>query len=208
MLKIITIPVGQMQSNCYLVIDELTSKGIIIDPGDDWDYLISKIQEMNIILEKIIVTHGHFDHIMGVFSIQQILKTPFFLHKEDEFLLNNMQSSARHFLNIEAGPSPSPDNYLKDKEIIKLGQNKFEVIHTPGHTPGSVCLYNKKEKILFTGDLIFADGGVGRTDFSYSNTLDMEQSITKIFKLPKETIIYPGHGLSTTVGIELKIRNY
>jgi hydroxyacylglutathione hydrolase len=205
-LTIITIPVGQMQSNCYIVVDEKTNKCLIIDPGDDWEYLISKIQEQNLAVTAIIATHGHFDHIMGVFPIQRMFNVSFLIHKNDEFLLQNMQSSARHFLNVEAGPVPIADCNLKDKEAILLGANKFEIIHTPGHTPGSICLYNKKDKILFTGDLVFAEGGVGRTDFSYSNQSELEKSIARVFKLPEDTIIYPGHGSSTTIKNELRIK--
>jgi hydroxyacylglutathione hydrolase len=205
MIEILTVPVGQMQSNCYIIFDESIKQCLVIDPGDDWEYLVSQIQEKNLVVSVIIATHGHFDHIMGVFPIQKTFNVPFMIHKDDEFLLQDMRSSARHFLNIEAGPAPIADCNLKEKEAILLSANKFEVVHTPGHTPGSICLYNKKDKILFTGDLVFAEGGVGRTDFSYSNQSELEKSIARVFKLPKDTIIYPGHGPSTTIGDEIDL---
>jgi hydroxyacylglutathione hydrolase len=201
-MNILTIPVGQMQSNCYIVSEEKSQKCIIIDPGEDGEYIVSEILKKGWKPEKIIATHGHFDHIMSGFVVQNTLNIPFLINKDDEFLVNNMRDSARHFLGIESDPPPLIDGYIKAGEKILLGKEEFQVIVTPGHTPGSVCLYSKKEKIIFTGDLLFAYGGIGRTDFSYSNPIKMQESLKKVFSLPPDTIVYSGHGEETTIGRE------
>lgn len=201
--KIITLVVGQMQENCYLVFDSETLKTIIIDPGDDADYIERIIADNRLVPQLIIATHGHFDHIMAVTELKLAYNIPFKIHKNDEFLVKNMQNSAKHFLGVVADPPPIIDAFLNPKSGIKIGSIKLEIIETPGHTPGSCCFYSKKENILFTGDLLFAVGGVGRTDFSYSETKLLEESLKKIFKLPSETTIYPGHGGSSTLKEEI-----
>ncbi len=198
-LKIITLVVGQMQENCYLVYDSKSSDTIIIDPGDDADYIERIIADNKLIPKVIIATHGHFDHIMAVTELKLAYTIPFKIHKNDEFLIKNMQDSARHFLGIITDPPPTIDEFLDPISAIAIGDIQLEVIETPGHTPGSICLYNKKDNILFTGDLLFADGGVGRTDFSYSDAAELKNSLKKIFRLPPQTQIFSGHGRSSTL---------
>jgi len=198
---IVQLPLGQLQTNCYLVIDKKSSKAIIIDPGDDADYVERIIADKNCKPLQIVATHGHFDHILAVTELKLAYKIPFLINKKDEFLVGRMQDSAIHFLGINVDPPPSIDGFITQKEIT-VGGNKLQVIETPGHTPGSICLYSKVDEVLIAGDLIFADGGVGRTDFSYSNHEQLKDSLTKILKLPPETKIFPGHGQATTVGHE------
>lgn len=193
-MEIITLPVGQMQANCYLYVDGTSSKTIIIDPGDDADFIERKIADRNLKPEMIVATHGHFDHIMAVIELSLAYKIPFKANCEDRFLIRNMKDSAKHFLNIDPGPSPEIDDCLNDEGKINSGKNILEVMKVPGHTPGSICLYDKFNKILFTGDTLFADGAVGRTDFSYSKHGDLISSLKKIFKLSPKTQILPGHG--------------
>lgn len=205
MLEVITLIVGQLQTNCYLVADKKTKKTLIIDPGDDADYIERIVSDKRLAPTKIIATHGHFDHILAVTELKLAYKIPFLIHKEDEFLVSQMQSSARHFLGIATDPPPEIDGYIKADEFITIGDNKLKVIETPGHTPGGVCLYCQKDKILFTGDLLFAQG-VGRTDFSYSNSAALQASLVKIFRLPAATTVYCGHGQVTTIQDELIYR--
>lgn len=168
-----TLIVGAMATNCYIAGD------IIIDPGDDPEYIMSHLSAKP---RMIIATHGHFDHLMGAYAIQSAYNIPFYMHPDDYFLLPAMQSSARHFLGLKhVDPPPVPS------EIKHI-----HYVHTPGHTPGSICLL--LDDILIVGDTLFADGSVGRTDHSYSDPLMFSQSITKIRSYPKGTRVLPGHG--------------
>lgn len=198
-IDVVTLRVGALESNCYLIIDRKTKETLIIDPGDAADYIESVIEREKFLPRLIIATHGHFDHLLAVTELKLAYKIPFFINKNDLFLVSNMPSSAKHFLNILTDPSPQEDGFLVNGQKIKLGSSSFTVLETPGHTPGSISLYGKKEKMLFTGDLLFAGGSVGRTDFSYSSSLLLKKSVQKLLKLPQETFLYPGHGEKTTV---------
>ena len=200
-MKILTLPIGQMTTNCYLIIAE-NNECLIIDPGDDADYIERIIADNNARPLKIIATHGHFDHIMAVTELKLAYNIPFLINQKDDFLVKNMVQSAAHFLGIKTDPPPIPNAYLKDKEIIKAGGHEIRIIATPGHTPGSICLYIPQEKTLFTGDNLFAQGGQGRTDFSYSKPAELQKSLKLIFSLPEETIIRPGHGEESTLAQE------
>ena len=153
----------------------------------------------------IVATHGHFDHIMAGFELQLNFNIPFLIHKKDEFLLNKMRSSVKYFLGRESGPPPKITKYLSKKDSLKVGMYKLSLLETPGHTPGGVCFYSPKEKIIFCGDLFFAGGGIGRTDFSYSDPAKLELSLKKVFKLPGETRVFPGHGKETTISQEKQL---
>jgi glyoxylase-like metal-dependent hydrolase (beta-lactamase superfamily II) len=206
-LTVLTFPVGQLVTNCYIVIDKHSLSSIIIDPGDDGDYITDLLVRQKLKPQMIIATHGHFDHIMAVAELQLNFNTPFYINKADEFLIKNMSHSAKHFLGIEAGPIPIINGYLKDNESIKLGGKQWKIMLTAGHTPGSICLYEKEEEIAFVGDLIFAHGGIGRTDFSYSNRQKLDRSLCKLFRLPFETLIYPGHGEPFNLGDNNILKN-
>lgn len=202
-IEIITLPVGQMQSNCYLLVDKKTYETLIIDPGDDGDFIIRTISDKKLKPIAVVATHGHFDHIMAVTELTLAYGIPFWASKADEFLIHNMQDSAFHFLHIKTDPAPVIDSYLK--KDIRIGSIKLHIIETPGHTPGSVCLYSPEGKILFCGDLLFAGGAVGRTDFSYSETGELKESLKRVFQLPDQTAVYPGHGAATTIAKERKM---
>ena len=197
--EIITLPVGQLQANCYLYVDKFSKETIIIDPGDDADFIERNISDRQLKPRLILATHGHFDHIMAVLELKLAYKIPFKASAKDKFLVNNMSKSAEHFIGIDTGPPPSIDASLKEAEIIKIGRSLLTVIGTPGHTPGSVCLYDKISNSLFTGDTLFADSSIGRTDFSYSSHENLRASLKKIFNLPGKTKIFPGHGRPSTL---------
>ena len=194
MLKIKTLSVGQLKTNCYIAYDDKTLEAVIIDPGDDADYVGRIISDLNLIPIKILATHGHFDHILATTELKLYYNIPFLIHKSDEFLIKNMKSSAKHFIGITTDPPPIIDSFFEDNDKIQVGSSTFSVIHTPGHTPGSVCLNYEEGNTLFVGDLIFEDGAVGRTDFSYSDQKDLNNSISKILKLDKYTTANSGHG--------------
>ena len=178
--------VGQMQTNCYLVWCKKTRKVLIIDSGDDADFIINKIRDLDLTPVAIVVTHGHFDHVLAAEELRLTFGIPFAMHRTDLCIMRNSAKSG--------GLVPKPDKFIKEGDWVDFGQEKLKVIETPGHTPGSISFYSKEDSLIFVGDLIFKYGGVGRTDFSYSNEKGLEESIEKILKLPKETIVYPGHG--------------
>ncbi|HLD25163.1 MAG TPA: MBL fold metallo-hydrolase [Patescibacteria group bacterium] len=194
MYDIITLRVGQMAANCYLVVETKSKEGIIIDPGDDAEYIIDTLTKRGINPTAIIATHGHFDHIMAAFAIQKTYDIPVYVHANDIFLVGRMRESAKHFLGIDTDPEPDVT------PISKKTLHGFTMLATPGHTPGSICLAG--DGVLFTGDTIFANGAVGRTDHTYSSHIDLLKSIQSILSLPARTKIYPGHGDPTTVGKE------
>lgn len=206
-MKIRCLVVGQLQTNCYLVFDESSSQGIIIDPGDDADYISRIISDEKIKPTKIIATHGHFDHIMATAELQLAFDIPFLIHKNDEFLVKRMNETSLYFTGVKGGLIPKINDFLKQEQEIKVGNLIFKIIETPGHSPGGISLYSQKENTAFVGDLVFVNGGVGRTDFSYSNPLDLESSIKNIFSLPNKTSIFPGHGLETSISEEHKFHN-
>ncbi len=204
-ITIHTLPVGQLETNCYIAIDEKTRQALIIDPGDSAEYITNILSDNSAIPLQILATHGHFDHILAVTALQLAYNIPFFMHHADEFLLKRMRESAKHFLGVDTDPAPMVFEHMPSR--IKLGESFFTVIKTPGHTPGSVCFYLEEEKILLSGDTIFADGGVGRTDFSYSTHGELVSSIEKLLQLPDETHIYPGHGKQSTIGGERQLHD-
>src|SRR4030042_2313772 len=202
-MEIEKLIVGQLQTNCYLVWEKKTNKGIIIDPGDDVEYILNRIKDLEIKPQMILATHGHFDHVLGVFELKMALKIPFLIHPKDLFLLKRADRTADYFTWIKDGFVPSADRFLKENEIISFGQNvQLKVIEIPGHSPGGVAFFSRG--VLFSGDTLFKQG-VGRTDFSYCSQSNLIDSIkNKLFKLSDETMVYPGHGEETTIGEEKK----
>ncbi len=208
-ISVQTLVVGQLQTNCYLITDLESRSTLIIDPGDDSEYIGTVISRDRLTPTLIIATHGHFDHILGVFELQGMFHIPFMLHKNDEFLLSRMKESAQFFLHrsiIE--PVAHCDRHLTQNKSIAVGRYEFSVIETPGHTPGSVCLYQKEQQILISGDTLFAYGAVGRTDFAYSSLSDLRLSIQQLFLLPKDLTIYPGHGDASSLASEKKHHHF
>lgn len=216
------LPVGQLATNCYLIFDRQTQEGLIIDPGDDADYIMRIIADEKIKPLKILATHGHFDHLLAAMELELAYGIPFLVHQKDEFLVKDAQRSAEHFLTTEKILPPPPiDEFLKEGQKITFGKYQLEVLETPGHTPGSVCFYLPHLQggvcppaggahlgggtVLFCGDTIFKEG-VGRTDFSYSSPKDLEKSLQKIFSLPPKTTLYPGHGERTTLKDDKMLR--
>lgn len=196
-MRIITLKVGQLGTNCYLI--ESDREVGIIDPGDDGEYIIEQIQRLELSPVWILATHGHFDHVLVAMELSLTFKIPFYIHPKDEFLLKNAHESAFYFTNVKVEPFLIKPNFIKENNILIVGSLVFKIIEVPGHTPGSVCLYSKSENILFCGDLVFAGKGVGRTDFKYSSEDNLWRSIKKVLKLSKNTKIYPGHGESLKV---------
>ena len=206
-MKITCFSLGQMRANCYLLINN--NYCLIVDPADEADFILEQLQRQKLTPLAIIATHGHFDHLMAAGEIQASFKIPLYIFKEDLFLIERLNETAKHFLGYNPSVLP-PKNikFLKDGELkiqprFNRGQDfKFTIIKTPGHTPGSCSLYFKDEKAIFTGDTLFRQG-IGRYDFSYGNKEDLQASLKKIISLPEKTIVYPGHGEKTTIEEEI-----
>lgn len=200
-MKIEPLIVGSLGTNCYLV--ESGGEIGIIDPGDDADFIIRKIQDTGLTPVWVACTHGHFDHVLAVSELALAFEIPFYLHPEDEFLLKRAKETSEYFLGVSADPILITPKPLKMGMKLEVGEEFLEVLETPGHTPGGVSLYSKKDKALFCGDLVFAHGGVGRTDFKYASEEELEASIKKVLKMPEDILVYPGHGDEVTI-TELK----
>lgn len=198
-LSITIYKVGELQANCYIFSKD--NKCLIFDAGDSGDFILEKILEKKLEPIAIFATHGHFDHVMAVGEIQLSFNIPFYISKEDLFLLDRVEKTAEFFLHKKI-PFIQPKNIKNLKEgNFKLNGFEFNIVKTPGHTPGSSCFYF--ENFILSGDTLFK-GAIGRYDFSYSDKKELERSINCLFKLPNETFVYPGHGEMTTIGIEAK----
>jgi len=203
MLDIQTLTVGQLQTNCYLVSDAQSKETLIIDPGDEASFIGDTILSGHLKPIAVLATHGHFDHVLSAFELIHIFHIPFYLHPNDEFLLESLKKTAEYYLKIPIVElPPTPSKTLQKKTSISLGQSRFVIRQTPGHTPGGVSFICKKEHIAFTGDTIFADGAIGNFRHMYSDKEALLISVEKILSLPQETILYPGHGGQTTVNQE------
>jgi len=202
-LQVERIIVGPLASNCYIIWDNLLKKGAIIDPGDDAKSILNKIAELDVDIDYILATHGHFDHIGAVANLKKETNGEFLAHKEDLFFIEDAENAANRWgFTIEK--PPSPDRFIEDGDIIKLGDFELKVMHTPGHSPGGVSfLY---DEMVFSGDTLF-NGSIGRTDFRKGSFEELSKSIkTRLYTLSDNTIVYTGHGPITKIGVE-KIYN-
>lgn len=201
MAEIIAIPVGALEVNCYIVWDKETGEGVIIDPGADADEVEALARKEEVIVRCVINTHGHFDHVGADAAMKAAFNAPVAIHSKDVPL---MAEAHEHgiFFGIETPKQSEPDILLEDGQAIEFGPLTLRVIHTPGHTKGGVCLYLEKEKVLFTGDTLFA-GSIGRTDFEGGSMEELMASITKkLLPLGDDVKVLPGHGPSSTIGEE------
>jgi len=160
---------------------------------------MNKISDLSLNPKAVLATHGHFDHILAVTELQLAYNVPFYAHRGDAAIVSRMKSTAKYWTNLETDPAPKIDKPLVPNKKIKVGNLSLEIIHTPGHTPGSVCFYRSEDNILFSGDTIFADGNYGRTDLAGGDAKKLKESILEILSLPDETTIYSGHGEKTNV---------
>lgn len=203
MIKFEVLVLGQLETNCYIVWDEETKEGLVIDPADDGVGISEEIENKKIKLVGVVMTHGHFDHSLGALDLKLMYNVPIFVSEKDKFILDRQDETAKYFLKQEL-QIPNLIKIDKDLEGIKeiiFGESKLEVIKTPGHTPGSISLYSAKQDLLFSGDTLFKDSR-GRTDFKYGSTKNIFESLRKLMKLPEETDVYSGHGEATTIGRE------
>ena len=202
-LYIKTIVTGPFQENSYLLIDKLSKKCVLIDPGDEAQKIINFINEKNIIPIAIINTHAHLDHIGAISEIKAEYSIPFYLHTEEKPILDSYKVSCRMF-GVKPGQSPSVDEWLNASGELLIGPFKFLIIETPGHTPGGCSFLI--DDIIFVGDTLF-QGSIGRTDLPGGDRKILDKSLIKLInKLNPKTTVYSGHGPSTSIGFE-KINN-
>lgn len=197
---IITLPTEPLATNAYLVACPDTMESAIIDPG--WKLLpdLEKaLSTKKLSLKQIFLTHSHWDHIGSAAEIKEKFKVPISMHSLDaKNLIEPGSDRLPCFIPMKG---TQPDFFIDEESLIKIGNLEFKIIHTPGHTPGGICLYCENKKILFSGDTLFK-GSIGNISFPTSNAEAMWDSLKKLEKLPKETVVYPGHGDPTTIGSE------
>jgi len=192
--------------NCFFLSDD-DGNLIVFDPGGDADLIIDKIESENLKPKMILNTHGHFDHIGAVSELKEKYGIPFYIHKDDEFLLGQSKSHASLF-GAEPAPVPAADGYVKDGDEIEFGGGKIKVLHTPGHTPGGVCYFIEPINAVITGDTLFCEG-IGRSDFPYANHLELINGIAeKLLTLDDAVTVHPGHEEFSTIGWEKKNNPY
>jgi glyoxylase-like metal-dependent hydrolase (beta-lactamase superfamily II) len=198
-LKLLTV--GPFASNCYIVGSESSKRGMIIDPGAEAKLILKTVNDLGLTISLIVVTHMHFDHVGALTPVKEGTGAKFALHEaETEAGLGVFSRMLSSMTGGSFSQLPKPDRLLKDGDTIDIDGLHFTVLHTPGHSPGGISLYG--HEIVFTGDALF-NYGIGRTDFpgcSYDQLMDSIQN--KLMTLPDETIAYPGHGPSTTIGEE------
>lgn len=196
-----TIPNGILQANTYVLIDEETREAAIIDSGGEFEIINDALEKYSAKLKYILNTHAHFDHVMGEKEAQERTGLPVYVHEDDKILLENLKRQAAFF---RIGEAEAPENIktFDENTVFKLGNQEIKVIHTPGHTPGSVCFL--VGDALISGDTLFY-GSIGRTDFEGGSFAQISDSIqNKLFKLDENITVYPGHDAQTTIGYEKK----
>jgi len=191
--------VGLLQTNCYIVGCEETKEGAIIDPGGDAKRILAEVERLGLRIKYVINTHGHFDHTLANKEVVKATGAPLAIHSADAPMLT--KGGGAFFFGIIGKASPPADIMLDEGQVLIVGKIQLKVLHTPGHSPGSVCLYSEEEGVLFDGDVLF-NMGIGRTDLPGGNYHVMMESIQRLLTLPDETTVYPGHGPPTTIGRE------
>lgn len=195
------IPVGPLQCNCSIIADETTREAMVIDPGDDIANILAIVQKHNLQVKQIVITHAHIDHVGGAMKLRQATGAPILLNQNDYALLKMLDVQAA-WLGMTNPGAVEIDHSLGDLDKVQAGSHIAQVMHTPGHTEGSICLYFPAEHKLIAGDTLFA-GSIGRTDLPGGSFEKIIGSLKgKLLSLPDETVVIPGHGSITTIGEE------
>ncbi len=196
-----SFPVGPLRCNCTILGDEVTREAIVVDPGDNISEILSRLQKHGLTLRQIVITHAHIDHVGGAALLKRATGAPVFLNQNDLGLLSAMEMQAG-WLGIATPEVGPPDASADDGLAVGLATLPAEVIHTPGHTPGSICLLFPQHQLLLAGDTLFA-GSIGRTDLPGGDGRQILRSLRdRLMVLPDATRVVPGHGPDTTIGEE------
>jgi hydroxyacylglutathione hydrolase len=202
-LIIVPLPVGMIQTNCYVIGCEETKTGAVIDPGGHPERILAEVERHGLAVKYVLNTHAHFDHTDANGPIVEATGAELALHSEDLPILQ--ASGGAMWFGVTANVSPQPNLELHDGDELEIGQLRFQVLHTPGHTPGHVCFYEPDQGVLFDGDVLF-QRGIGRSDLPGGNLQQLMDSIQHVlFSLPDDTAVYSGHGLATTIGEEKRL---
>ncbi len=200
-MQVRKLVVGDLQTNCYILGDEKTKEGVVIDPGGDIDEIERVIQKEDLNIKYIILTHGHADHIAALNELKKKTNALILIHPADSDMLVDPIYNLSSFTGEDL-ICPKADKFLDDGDKVKVGAMELEVLYTPGHSPGGISLFG--DKMIFTGDALFC-GGIGRTDFPGASHTQLLNSIkNKILSKPDDTVVHPGHGPETTIGEEKK----
>jgi glyoxylase-like metal-dependent hydrolase (beta-lactamase superfamily II) len=195
------LPVGALQCNCSILGDEASGEAIVIDPGDDIPRIMAILQRHKLTVKQILITHAHIDHIAGAARLKRLTGAPILYNPRDLPLVKMMDIQAG-WLGVETPEVAAPDDSLDQGRIVEIAGLSGEILHTPGHTQGSVCLYLPEKNLLLAGDTLFA-GSVGRTDLPGGDGPTLIRSIhDQLLPLPDSTVVVPGHGPNTTIGKE------
>lgn len=199
---VVTLPVGLLEVNCYILGCERTRRALVIDPGDEAPAILKALTRYDLTLDRILATHAHFDHLLGCRPLQEATGAPFYLHSADRPLLATMQLTCIAWLGYDPGPPPGVTGALAAGETVRVGDIALEVRHTPGHSPGGVTFVEHATRRAFTGDALFA-GSVGRVDLPGGDgEVLLAGIVSQILTLPDDYAVLPGHGPATTVGQE------
>lgn len=195
------IIVGPFQENCYIIGDEATGDGALIDPGDEAARVALAVEQTNLEIGQIILTHSHIDHIGAVVQLADEYACPVLIHPEAEPMLKQAPTQAM-MMGLKFGKVPNVDRHIEDEEVLKVGGISLKSLYTPGHAPGHLAFYIESEGVVISGDALFA-GSVGRVDLPGGSMEILMKSIQEqLLPLPDETIVHPGHGPETTIGSE------
>lgn len=203
----VVIPVGMLQCNCSIFGDEQTREAIVIDPGDEIDQIKAVLEEHQLHVTAIVITHAHIDHVAGAHLLRALTNAPVYMNERDKQLLDMLATQAA-WLGMKTPPRPEIDTASAEGTVLKLGTAEFHVLNTPGHTPGSQCLWIPTENKLVAGDTLFRNS-IGRTDLPGGNLRQILASIkTRLLDLPEDAIVIPGHGPETTIGREKELNPF
>jgi hydroxyacylglutathione hydrolase len=195
------LPVGPLQCNCSIIGDEVSHEAMVIDPGDDISDIVAIIEKHNLKVKQIVITHAHIDHVGGAMKLRAATGAPILLNHNDYTLLKMLDLQA-DWIGMQSPGKVEIDHSLNEQDTVKAGALTANVMHTPGHTEGSICLYFSAEKRLIAGDTLFA-GSIGRTDLPGGSFEKIMRSLhDKLLSLPDETAVVPGHGPLTSIGAE------
>ncbi len=199
MMRIFKLAVGPFEMNSYIVAEDQSENCLLIDPGDEPDRIFAEMENKHLKPQRIVLTHAHIDHVRYLAAVKDALKIPVFIHENDLPLLEGLNEQAL-FFGLDTSPVPEVDGFLQNGDVFRIGKMEFKVLHTPGHSPGSICLYSMGH--VFVGDVLFKES-IGRADLYGGNLKQLIRSIKEnLLTLPDETVVHPGHGKETTIGQE------